>query len=111
MQKVFEFILEAITSLDSNILELGQNFSEKNLARMKLVKNLSAWSKETWIIPEMNQSEQPNQTLLVGQKLSGFKKSIYNSQLKANKSQEIFMKCTNQITLSLWLLPKFRRLF
>ena len=93
MQKIFEFILEAITNLDSNLLEIGQNFSEKNLARIKLVKNLNAWSKESWIIPELNHNDQLKTNLILISKISSYKKSTYNAQLKANKSQELFMKC------------------
>ena len=93
MQKIFEFILELITNLDSNLLEVGQNFSEKNLASMKVVKTLNAWSKESWIMPELNHFDAPKRTYILTSKLSSFKKNSYNTQLKANKSQELFKKC------------------
>ena len=94
MQKVFEFILECITNMDSNnVLEIGQNFSENNLSRMKLVKNLTNWTKDVWIIPQLNKRETPNRSLILSSKISSFKKSVYNTQLKANKNKEGFTQC------------------
>ena len=94
MQKILEFIVESITNLDSsNVLEIGQNFSEKNLGRIKLVKNLTSWSKEVWVIPEFTYHEEPKSNLILSSKLSSFKKNIYNSQLKANKNKEGFTQC------------------
>jgi len=94
MQKILEFILESITNMDSsNVLEIGQNFSENNLARMKLVKNLSNWTKETWVVPELTHYESPKTSLIISSKISSFKKGVYNTQLKANKNKEGFTQC------------------
>ena len=94
MQKIFEFILECITNMDSsNILELGQNFSENKLSTMKFVKNLTNWSKDVWIIPELNPTDPPQRNIIVSSKISAFKKSCCNTQLKANKSNQGFTQC------------------
>jgi hypothetical protein len=53
MQRIFEYLLEYITNNDSGLQEFGQNFSEKNIAKLKLAKQLTMWSKESWILPEL----------------------------------------------------------
>lgn len=56
MQKIFEFALDYITNADNGILELGPNISEKNYSKIKICKTLSAWAKESWIVPELQAS-------------------------------------------------------
>jgi hypothetical protein len=55
MQRLFEYMLGYITNNDTGMQEYGQNFSEKNIAKMKLAKQLTNWTKETWIIPELRE--------------------------------------------------------
>lgn len=53
MQKIFEFTIDYITNADNGTLELGQNISEKNYSKIKLCKALSSWTKEPWVVPEL----------------------------------------------------------
>jgi hypothetical protein len=53
IQRLFEFTLESITNSDSGILEYDESISEKMFAQTKLAKQLSNWTKETWLVPEL----------------------------------------------------------
>jgi hypothetical protein len=52
MQRLFEYLLEYLTNIDTGMHEYGQNYSEKNIAKLKLAKQLSSWAKESWVLPE-----------------------------------------------------------
>ena len=54
MQRILEFTLEIITSVDTGAGELAQGMTEKNFAKVKFGKQLTAWHSQLWVIPELN---------------------------------------------------------
>lgn len=55
IQRTLEYTLEYITNSDTGVLDYGDNISEKNFVKIKIHKQLLSWSKETWLVPELNQ--------------------------------------------------------
>jgi hypothetical protein len=81
IQRLFEFTLESITNSDSGVLEYDESISEKKFAQTKLAKQLSNWTKETWLVPELRSDlqEHSNQAILIPlrkTKLEEIKKKI-----------------------------------
>ncbi len=72
MSRILEYTVEYLTNIDTAIgmIDYGGNFNEKNFAKMKLAKQLSAWCKEEWVHPEFIEkvNEKP-QILLKASKL------------------------------------------
>ena len=54
MARILEFAVEFVTNIDNigGMIDYGQNFNEKNLAKIKLVKQLNSWTRETWLHSE-----------------------------------------------------------
>jgi len=88
IQRILEFLIENVTNHDSNTLELNENFSEKNFLKLKVSQKLSAWSKEPWILPEIEQE-------LKEQSINGMKKIIKYDNSKIQN----FKKKIKEITL------------
>ncbi len=55
IQRILEFLLEQVTNSDSNAVEFNENFSEKNFLKLKISQKFSNWSKDPWILPEIEQ--------------------------------------------------------
>ena len=59
-QRILEFLIESLTNSDSTALEINQNFSESNFVKMKVSQKFSNWTKENWVLPEIQQEIQGN---------------------------------------------------
>jgi hypothetical protein len=44
-------------------LEINQNFSESNFVKMKVAQKFNNWTKENWVLPEIQQEIQANLNL------------------------------------------------
>jgi hypothetical protein len=60
MQRIFEFALEYATNVDTGVMDYEQNFSDKNFTKLKFAKQLTAWTKESWVVPELKYSSYFN---------------------------------------------------
>lgn len=77
MQRILEFTLEIITSVDTGTGELTQGMTEKNFAKVKFGKQLASWHSQLWVIPELNDKLYPKK---VG-KLNEYSLKIQNTKL------------------------------
>ena len=111
MQRILEFTLEIITSVDTGAGELAQGMTEKNFAKVKFGKQLTAWHSQLWVIPELNDKLYAKKIGKVNEyslkiqntKLGIFKKikaanagNITEEQAKISKNKkEAIATCTN----------------
>jgi hypothetical protein len=65
MHRLFEYGLEYITNHDIGMQEYGQHFSEKNIIKLKLAKQLTDWTKEGWVLPELQLTDMIKQKQFV----------------------------------------------
>jgi hypothetical protein len=97
MQRLFEYLLEYITNIDTGLHEYGQNFSEKNVAKLKLARQLSNWTKETWLLPELVEERKEDKPMpfvkmenikLIKRRISNNFTVAENSTIKYKSSHE-----------------------
>lgn len=94
MQRILEFLIEQITNNDANTMEISQNFSEKNFIKMKVSQKLLNWTKEAWVLPEIEQESRRiepdfktfDKKLIKydNSKIQGYKKKIKDINLSPN---------------------------
>jgi hypothetical protein len=75
---------------------LGQNISEKNFAKIKMSKQLAAWTKETWIIPELKYNSDLSVTekvilKLEKNKINNLKKKIGGVNLPEKSKNQNYL--------------------
>lgn len=99
MQRLFEYTLEYITSVDTGVLEFGQNISGKNFTKIKLSKQLTNWTKEMWILPELKYGSETNrgynkEVILKYEKnkFNTFKKRIGGSGANISENSNLRLK-------------------
>ena len=111
MQRILEFTLEIITSVDTGAGELAQGMTEKNFTKVKFGKQLTEWHSQLWVIPELNDKLYAKKVGKVNEyslkiqntKLGIFKKikaanpgNITEDQAKISKmKKEAIATCTN----------------
>ncbi len=69
IQRLFEYSLEYITNSDTGVSDFGENISEKNFAKIKLSKQLLAWTKEAWLVPELKNHSKDTFNNMCGNKI------------------------------------------
>ncbi len=87
MQRLLEYTLEYLTNVDTGVMELGENLTEKNFSKIKMCKEFQKWTKEMWIVPGLEDDEESKSDLDASRLLLKFEKTKLSGLRKKMNSQ------------------------